>query len=250
MKQFLMKIGQATAAFRAPFAYIVALGVFNAKAIPRRLAATLFLATCLLSHADDVLDWNKVLRTAVNTAPVLPGATQFRLAAIVEGSVFDAVNGIERRYAPIHVKPAGPADASRRAAAVQAAFTALVGVFPAQSNTFVVALTNSLAGIAADTATETVASIAEGRAWGEQVANEILAWRKTDGFDPTSTYQGSQTPGKWRPTPPANANGLAPSLAHTLPWVIPNPSFFRPPGPPRIDQCEVHRRLQRSKGHR
>jgi len=38
-------------------------------------------------------------------------------------------------------------------------------------------------------------------------------------------------PGKWRPTPPAFAPGLVPSLAHTLPWVIPDPWSFRPSRP-------------------
>ena len=38
--------------------------------------------------------------------------------------MFDAVNGIDRKYAPVHV--ASGASASRRAAVVEAAYTALV----------------------------------------------------------------------------------------------------------------------------
>jgi hypothetical protein len=49
-----------------------------------------------------------------------------RVAAIVQASVYDAVNGIERRYTPIHVAPAAPRGASRRAAAIQAAYASLV----------------------------------------------------------------------------------------------------------------------------
>jgi len=78
-----------------------------------------------------------------------------------------------------------------------------------------------------------------GLAWGQHVAEEILAWRSTDGFDPSpSTYTGSTLVGKWRPTPPAFANGLFPSLPHTLPWVIPSPSSFRPPGPPALTSAK------------
>lgn len=56
-----------------------------------------------------------------------------RNAAIVQASVFDAVNGINPRYTPIHVKPAAPRGASRRAAAVQAAYVSLVNLYPTQT---------------------------------------------------------------------------------------------------------------------
>ena len=51
-----------------------------------------------------------------------------RVGAIISASVFDAVNGIERRYTSIHVEPAAERGASRRAAAVQAAYAALVNI--------------------------------------------------------------------------------------------------------------------------
>jgi len=183
-------------------------------------------------RADEVLDWNAVLRQAVLAAPGAPGA---RLSAIVQASVFDAVNGIERRYTPIHVAAEAPRGASVRAAAVQAAYTSLIELFPAQSSLFEQQLATSLAGIASESAVRHSKSIARGRAWGEQVANEILAWRSTDGWDPSpSTYTGSLLPGKWRPTPPGFLNGAFPSLPHTLPWVIPSPTSFRPAGPPAL----------------
>jgi hypothetical protein len=189
--------------------------------------------------ADEVLDWNAILRRSIVATPSAGGAPGFRLAAIVQASVFDAVNGIDRRFTPIHVTSQAPAGASLRAAAVQAAYTALTNLFPAQSAALDQDLATSLAGIAANTATETTASITSGRAWGEQVANEILAWRSTDGYDSSpSTYVGSQVPGKWRPTPPALANGAFRSLATTLPWVIPTPSSFRPPGPPDLTNAQ------------
>src|SRR3954454_19229296 len=43
-------------------------------------------------------------------------------------TLFDAVNGVERKYEPIHVAANAPAGASRRAAAARAAYTALVGI--------------------------------------------------------------------------------------------------------------------------
>ena len=213
-------------------------GVFLRRAMVALVVCPWALAFPALVHADEVLDWNDVLLHAlVSFAP--PGAPQFRLAAIVESSVFDAVNGIDRRFTPIHVPANAPRGASRRAAAVWAAYTALVALFPTQSAVFEEDLEKSLSGIAADAANENSESMARGRLWGEHVANEILAWRSTDGYDPSpSTYTGSLLVGKWRPTPPAFANGLAPSLAHTLPWVIPSPSSFRPAGPPDLTSAE------------
>ena len=41
-------------------------------------------------------------------AAKLPPQTSARIGAIVQASVFDAVNGIERRYTPYHVDPAAP----------------------------------------------------------------------------------------------------------------------------------------------
>jgi hypothetical protein len=65
--------------------------------------------------ADEVLDWNAGLRSAI-VASGLPGAVQFRLAAIVQISVFDAVKGIDGRFTPIHVSSQAPVGASRQAA--------------------------------------------------------------------------------------------------------------------------------------
>jgi hypothetical protein len=199
----------------------------------------IFLLFPSLLRADEVLDWRAIVDRAVGLAspPLLGGAAGLPRAT-VSAAIFDAVNGIEGRFNPIHVAAAGPTGASRRAAAVQAAYTALAGLFPEQAAALTQDLEASLAVIAADSA-ESSESIERGRAWGAQVANEILSWRSTSGFDPSpSTYQGSNAPGKWRPTPPGFINGAAPSLAHTVPFVIPTPSSFRPPGPPPLTSAE------------
>ena len=66
--------------------------------------------------ADEILDWNKHLFDASVVGGSSPLAMT-RISAIVQAAVFDAVNGIERRYAPIHVAADAPPGASRRAAA-------------------------------------------------------------------------------------------------------------------------------------
>ena len=217
---------------------------------------TLFKPICLLivgalalvpgrAEADEVTDWNAVLLRAIQTAAT-PGALQGRLGAIVHVAMFDAYNGVERRYTPIHVTLEASRGASARAAVVYAAYTALTALFPSQS--FTADLESSLAGIANESAIENSTSIARGAAWGQQVAQDILQWRSTDGLDTSpSTYTGSTEVGKWRPTPRPNPaggelpglNGSFPSLATTTPFAIPSPSSFRSTlGPPALTSAQ------------
>ena len=183
-----------------------------------------------IATADEISDWNQMLLQAMLTNPVTPAPLTMRVAAIVEASVFDAMNGIDRRYLPIYVPPAAPPGTSARAAAVEAAYTALVSLYPNQKAKFDQQLTASLAAI-----TDTTDAVKQGLSWGQTVAQEILAWRSQDGFsDTVPPYLGGTEPGQWRPTPPAMAPGLAPQLATTTPWVIRSPSQFRTAGPPAM----------------
>src|SRR5215203_3661539 len=74
--------------------------------------------------ADVVTDWNEVAQQTILNAGSNPIVSS-RSLAIVQASVFDAYNGIERRYQPIRVEPNALPGASRRAAVVQAAYVAL-----------------------------------------------------------------------------------------------------------------------------
>ena len=191
------------------------------------------------AQADEVTDWNVVMFQAAHVAGTNPLVTT-RVAAIVQASVFDAVNGIERRYTPIHVTADAPRGASQRAAAIQAAYASLVLLYPTQKTTlFDAARAISLAGIASGAAAENSESIARGIAWGDQVAAAIWAWRSTDGFNTViAPYVGVNVIGKWRATPPGFLpfNGL--QFATMTPWVISSPSQFRPGGPPALTSLQ------------
>ena len=84
-----------------------------------------------------------------------------RDAALVASAVFDAVNGIERRYEPIHVDMAAPGASPR--AAVQAAYAILVRRFPAQTADLGAKLAASLAAIGDEGGGQ---SVAHGRGVG------------------------------------------------------------------------------------
>jgi len=190
-------------------------------------------------RADEVTDWNKIMLQAALVAPAPSPLVMSRVGAIVQVSVFEAVNGIDRRYAPVHAVPFGPVPgASRRAAAVQAAYAALVRLFPSQKSTFDTKLAASLAAIASD-ASENGESIARGIDWGQAASDAIWTWRSTDGFTPTPPpFLGGTAVGQWRPTPPGLLSGAGPQFAYMTPWVIASPSQFRPAGPPALTSAQ------------
>ena len=69
------------------------------------IALTVSLSSVV--RADEVTDWNQIMLEAVHTANLSP-LIATRAAAIVQSAVYDAVNGIERRYEPIFVPAAAP----------------------------------------------------------------------------------------------------------------------------------------------
>jgi PAP2 superfamily len=195
---------------------------------------------------DSVLEWIGIMNTTVLAGGTSP-LVSTRVVALVSASVFDAVNGIEPRFRYLHVKPAAPDGASRRAAAIQAAYVILVDLYPLQSGTLKTQHDASLAALAS---TEDAESIAAGVAWGQTVGDAIWAWRLTDGIaPPPPPFLGVQsivgTPaavGAWRPTPLANgmpgAPGAGPQFASMTPWVLTRPSLFRLPPPPALNSPE------------
>lgn len=201
--------------------------------------SVLLLVSCGIGQADEVTDWNQIMLEATLVPPATPAPVSTRSTAIVQAAVFDAVNGIDPHYTPIHVFRTGPRNASKRGAAVQAAYAILIRLYPAQSDMFGQQRSASLAAIARGWDAERPESIQKGVEWGQTVADSIWAWRSNDGFAQTPPpFTGGTAPGEWRPTPPAFLPGLTPQLAHVTPWVIQSPSQFRPAGPPALDSVE------------
>ncbi|HWY06674.1 MAG TPA: vanadium-dependent haloperoxidase [Candidatus Acidoferrales bacterium] len=194
---------------------------------------------------DTVLEWIGIMNTTVLAGGTNPLAST-RVVALVSASVFDAVNGIDPRFRPLHVKPAAPHNASERAAAIQAAYVILVDLYPKQSDTLTAQREASLAALAS---TEKAQSIAAGKGWGQTVADAIWAWRMTDGIAPApppflgvQSIVGTQAAiGAWRPTPQGLPNhlpgapGAGPQFATMTPWVLTRPSQFRLPPPLALD---------------
>ena len=204
------------------------------RAVSTRLWLTVgaILAMLVLARpaaADVVTDWNRIFvdsLVATNAPPPASG----RLGATVQGAVYDAVNGVTRRYTPLHVTAKAPKKASRDAAAVEAAYRTLSWAFPSRQAVLDAARADSLAAI-----DDSPKAIQAGIAWGASVAAAYIQWRSGDGFDPQPPpYTGSTAIGAWRPTPPAFAPGAFPQLGATLPFALADLDDYRAPGPPAL----------------
>ncbi len=180
-------------------------------------------------HPDQVLEWNQILidtLIATNTA----NSSSQRLGAIVHTAMFDAYNGIERRYAPVFFHDQAPRGASRRAAVIAAAYTSLMSLFPSRQLQLDASYAASLAALS-DDGEDGGESRERGLAWGTEVAQAVVTWRATDGFTGSyPAFTGGTAVGQWRPIPPATSMS-AQGLAFTAPFVV-NSEWFRP-GPPR-----------------
>jgi hypothetical protein len=187
-------------------------------------------------HINPVLEWNQIFidtLVATNTA----NSSSQRLGAIFHTAIFDAYNGIDRRYTPVFVDSGAPRGASRRAAVIAAAYTALVAIFPTLSASQREALHDTyMASLAAlsDDGGDGGRSRARGIEWGTEVAEKVVAWRAADGFSPPPPpFGGGQAVGQWRPTGGSCVAMSAAGLAFTSPFAVATTAQFDP-GPPRV----------------
>jgi membrane-associated phospholipid phosphatase len=184
-----------------------------------------------LLSANVVLEWNQMALDAIRqtgTNPLLAS----RALAITQAAVYDAVNAIDHSYAPYHAQVHASRGASLEAAAAQAAHDTLAALFPTQASTFATALAADLAAIPPGLARQ-------GTEIGHEVAQQILTWRSTDGFNAVVPYTPGTDPGEWRPTPPANLPALAPQWALVTPFAMTEGGDqFRPSLPPAPGSAE------------
>jgi hypothetical protein len=182
-------------------------------------------------HPDPILEWNQVFidtLIATNT----PNSSSQRLGAILHTAVFDAYNGIERRYTPIFVHEEAPSGASRRAAVIAAAYRTLVVLFPSREAQLTERYDASLAALS-DDGEDGGRSRERGITWGRDVAQAVVDWRASDGFAASyPPFTGGTAIGQWRPTPPSFTAMSAQGLAFTQTFVLASEEQFRP-NPPR-----------------
>jgi hypothetical protein len=204
-------------------------------------AQTLADSSESMDAINPVVEWNQILiDTLIAAAP--PNAASARLAAIVQAAVFDAYNGVDRRYTPLFAAGRAPDGASAAAAVIAAAYTTLAGLFPSrQAVALDPAYAASLEALRAHCAAEERPNgrlhvcetrIQDGVDWGIGVALTMLNLRANDGYTATyPTFIGGTAIGQWRPTPPAFGPMSNPSLAFTDMFVLASSTQFQPERP-------------------
>jgi hypothetical protein len=211
--------------FRSPRAWLLG-GMSVTAAVVALAPPSVAAASQDWFPARMVVKWNQALMDSTRTSTAGPVAQ--RIGAIVQASVFDAVNGITHRYRPYHDTDPAPHRASPSAAAAGAAYEALRVLLPDQQTTFSALLDQTVPR-------RTHGPGARGVAWGQSVADNILAWRANDGFaDTPPPYVPSSDPGRWQPTPPLFIGPAFRELATATPFAIASPNRYRPATPPAL----------------
>lgn len=175
------------------------------------------------ARADVIADWNAkgeaiVIEKRIGPAPAARGFT------IMHVAMFEAVNAIDKRYAPFRLKLNAEQSLPKEAAAASAGHAVLSAIHPDKRAEFDVLLASSLGKIP-DGAAKTKAT-----ELGRQAATEILALRVKDGIDAPEAYVPFTVAGTYVPTViPASS-----TIGRVTPWTMTSASQFRPAPPPAL----------------
>ena len=171
-----------------------------------------------------VTEWNAKAEAIGIEKQILP-AFNARQMAMLQVAVFEAVNAIERRYAPYKLNLTAERSVSKEAAAAAAAHGVLLVFHPERQAALDSALTASLATIPDGDPK------AKGVELGRKAAAEIIALRAKDGANEPENYRPHTSAGVYVPT-------VIPVFSHfpaVTPFAITSGTQFRPPAPPALD---------------
>lgn len=202
-----------------------ALMITNKNLIHSLLA--LVAVTGVAAKADVVTDWNHTALEAIKIDRTAPPKAS-RGLAILHVAIYDAVNGFDRSFEPYLVTRKAPKHGSVDAAVAAAARKVLVRLYPAQQAAFDAAYNAGIVGVPAGKGRT------EGIAWGESVADAILAARANDGSETVVSYTPGTAPGNWQPTLPGFLPALLPQWPLVRPFAMTSGSQFQPPAPPSL----------------
>jgi len=186
------------------------------------LLAVMTLAGAPGAHADVVTDANARAADVASRFPSTPIAV--RMMAIVQVSVFEAVNAVTGRYPPQRAKLNPAPGASVEAAVASATRTALSKLMPAQQ-AVIDGDYQALLGSVPDGPAKTA-----GIALGEQAATAIVALCADDGAVSPDVYRPHAAAGVYVPT----VGPAVPHWGQRRPWVLPRGDHFRPGPPPAL----------------
>jgi hypothetical protein len=189
------------------------------------LLASLFALASLISPArgDVIMDWN-AKADAIGIEKQLSNVPNGRAQAMMHIAMFEAVNAIDRRYAPYKLNLTAERTTSREAAAASAAYDILLALYPDQKTDLDAALAASLSGVADADAKS------KGIELGKKAAAGIIALRANDGSNAPESYRPHTAPGVYVPT----AMPIESTSPKLTPWAMSSGSQFRPGPPPAL----------------
>jgi hypothetical protein len=186
------------------------------------LLAILILVGAPAVHADVVTTANAKAAEIASRHPGTPPAV--RIMAIVQVSVFEAVNAITGRYPAFRARMTPAPGASIDAAVAAATRGALLKLMPGQQAAIDTDYQAAL-GLVADGPEKS-----RGIAVGEQASTAIVAMCADDGVTAADVYRPHAAAGVYVPT-------LLPAVPHwgkRRPWVMTRGDQFRPGPPPSL----------------
>ena len=175
------------------------------------------------ARADVIMDWN-TKADAIAAEKQLPNSASTRALSMMHTAMFDAVNAIDRRYAPYKLTLTADRATSKEIAAATAAYDVLVAIYPDQKQTLEPHLTAALA-VVPDGDGKT-----KGIELGQKAAATILAARTNDGSNATENYRPYTQAGVYVPT----VVPVESTAGRVTPFVMSSPSQFRPAPPPAL----------------
>jgi hypothetical protein len=186
-------------------------------------------ATPSLASAGDpavISDWNSIAVTTLVGDTTKQPVEDILYMAFVQAAVYNAVVGVDGRYAPYRFHAHAPRGTSAQAAAVAAAHEILVTYVPSAQATLDADYAASLAQIPDGTAKT------QGIAFGTRAADHLIRQRAHDGRNAGIQFTQPPAPGVWRPTPPAFLPMSAPWLGFVTPLLVHSATQFGPRHPP------------------
>src|SRR6478672_9161311 len=210
-------------------------------AVPLLIALTAGTATAstpVTAPAGDpavISEWNAIAVATLASDTTKQPVEDILYVGFVQAAVYNAVVGVEGRYAPYRFHAHAPRGASVQAAAVAAAHEVLVTYVPSAQAALDADYAASLAQIP-DGKAKT-----QGIAFGTRAADSLIRLRAHDGRNADIQFTQPAAPGVWRPTPPLFLPMSAPWLGFVTPLLVHSATQFAPAAPPTLTSARYTR---------
>jgi hypothetical protein len=175
------------------------------------------------TRANTMADWTARAESLAAEQKLRP-PEQARALAMLHVAMFEAVNAIDRRYAPFGARLMTDRNTSRDAAAASAGHAVLVSLYASRKADLDTFLSEQLRSMAEGPAKD------RGIVLGRKAGADLLALRANDGYEAKDTWRPATQPGVYIPTTiPVGA-----TVGGYKPWVMASAAQIRPAPPPSL----------------